>query len=62
MKDADESQSVETRFAVKTRIDLEPAHRFTETVGRKRVELARAAVSAIAVDKLSPLKGPLHVH
>src|SRR4029434_8267920 len=62
MKDPDESQSVQPSVAVKTGINLETADRFTESMCRKRVELARATICAIAVNEFLTLDRPLHIH
>jgi hypothetical protein len=42
-------------------INYDPDNRFTIAMGRKRVELARAAVCAIAVGKISAFEMPLYV-
>jgi hypothetical protein len=62
VKNTDEPQTVEAGFAVEAGIDLEAAHRFTESVRGKRVELARATVRAITVNKFLTLDRPLHIH
>src|SRR5262245_40222581 len=60
-EDSDELQAIELGRAVMTLLDLEAADRLAMSVRRQSVELAGAAVGAVAVDELTSLDGPFGV-
>src|SRR5262249_1162495 len=60
-EDSHELQAVELGRAVVTLLDLESPDRLAMSVRGQSVELAGAAVGAIAVDELTPLDRPLGI-
>src|SRR2546430_12766855 len=60
-EDSHELQPIERGRPVMAALDLEPAHRLAMAVCGQSVELAGAAIGAVAVDELTPLDCPLCV-
>src|SRR5260221_12433874 len=58
-EDGGHPQTVEPGWAVMSPVDFNAKHRPAVAVGGQAVELAGAAVGAIAVRKLTALEGPL---
>src|SRR5205823_8300350 len=57
-KDAGKAQTVERGFPVMAGVDLHADHRLAIAMRRQRIELAGAAISAIAVGEFTPFEHP----
>src|SRR5262249_32722775 len=60
-EDADEFQTIKFRYAMVTPLNFHARYRPAMTVSRQSVELARAAVGAVAVDELASVNRPVRV-
>src|SRR5262249_286030 len=60
-EDADKTQTVQPRLAVMALIDLHCRDREAVAIGRQGVELARAAIAAIAIYEFTGLDGPIDI-
>src|SRR6478752_4598875 len=60
-ENGDELQTVKFRHSMVTLLDLHPRHRLAMSVSRQSVELAGAAVGAVAVDELTSVNRPVRV-
>src|SRR6478672_12865547 len=60
-ENGDELQTVKFRVSVVTLLYLHPRHRLAMSVSRQSVELAGAAVGAVAVDELTSVNRPVRV-
>jgi hypothetical protein len=60
-ENACDAQTIKSGVAVESFVDLDAHHRLAETIGRQCIELARAAIGAIAVREFAAMNGPLGI-